>query len=103
MTELKRAVQAIIDEQGDKDEQKTYMKDVMQHGCVSGMVGELIYYNDTHKWYDTYYADIEELREELEDSMGESLKPDGDLKNWFAWLSFEETLRAIYEEEYGTY
>ena len=77
---------------------ESFFTDLLQHGCISGMVGRLIYYSDTHKFYDKYYNEIEEIRYELEESLGESLQPKGDLKNWFAWLGFEETARKIAEE-----
>lgn len=70
----------------------------MTHGCVSGIVPELIYYKDTHEWFDKYYEDIEELRIETEKSIGEPLNiGDNDLKNWLAWFSFEETCRRLYD------
>jgi len=73
----------------------SFITDVLYHGCISGMIGSLIYYTDTRKFYDRHYHEIEELRYELEDSFGEPLKPEGDLKNWYAWLAFEETARQI--------
>jgi hypothetical protein len=76
----------------------SFFSDLLQHGCQSGIVGKLIYYHDTHQFYDTYYDEIENLRMELEDSFGESLCPQGDLKNWFAWMAFEETARMIADE-----
>ena len=75
-----------------------FFSDLLQHGCQSGMIGKLIYYHDTHKFYDQYYNEIEDLRAELEDSFGSPLQPKGDLKNWFAWLAFEETARIIADE-----
>ena len=73
----------------------SFFSDLLRHGCQSGMIGKLIYYSDTHAFYDKYYNDIEEIRCELEDSLGEPLQPKGDLKNWYAWLAFEETARTI--------
>jgi len=93
MNLLEKRVQEIIEENGGMD----FAKDVLQHGCQSGTVSELIYYKDTHKWYDEFYDEIEELREELENSLGEPLKVNGDLKNWYAWLGFEETTRKLYD------
>lgn len=75
-----------------------FFTDLLSHGCQSGMVGSLIYYSDTHKFYDAHYHDIEELRYDLERSLGETLKPQGDLKNWYAWLGFEETARLLADE-----
>lgn len=74
-----------------------FFSDLQQHGCQSGMVGSLIYYHDTHTFYDKHYDEIEQLRHELEEALGESLQPKGDLKNWFAWMAFEETAHKIAE------
>ena len=75
-----------------------FFSDLLQHGCQSGMVGSLIYYSDTHQFYDTYYHEIEELRHHLEQETGQALQPQGDLKNWYAWLGFEETARLLADE-----
>lgn len=77
------------------EEIENFITDVLNHGCISGMVGSMIYYADTRKFYDRHYHEIEELRQELEEEFGEHLKPEGDLKNWYAWLAFEETTRHI--------
>lgn len=76
----------------------TFFADLLSYGCQSGMVGSLIYYCDTHAFYDAHYQEIEALREELEEAFGEPLRPKGDLKNWFAWLAFEETARSLADE-----
>lgn len=94
MNKLQKRVTEIVEENGGKD----FANDVLQYGCQSGLVGELIYYNDTHKWYDEFYNEIEELREEYEEMLGEPLQAKGDLKNWFAWFSFEETVRKLYDD-----
>lgn len=62
-----------------------------QHGCISGWIDSLIYYSDTRAFFDRFYDEIEELREEYEDSIGKPLRIQYDLKNWFAWFAFEET------------
>ena len=73
---------------------KIWINDLMTSGCQSGMVCGLIYYTDTHAFFDKYYDEIDELREELEDNMG-PLQIKGDMKNFYAWLAFEETARKI--------
>lgn len=50
------------------------------------MTSCLIRYTDTRKFYDTHYFEIEELREEIEDELGQPLEIKGDLKNFFAWF-----------------
>ena len=104
MTELEKRVNEIIEENAENYDNgaEGFVHDVLYGGCQSGIVGELIYYKDTHEWFDTYYEDIMALREELSDMMGEPLNSpvDTDMKNWFAWLSFEETARKLYPEAY---
>ena len=72
-----------------------FFTDVIRHGCQSGIVSGLIYYTDTHAFFDKHYEEIEQLRVELEEDFGQPLQPKGDLKNWYAWLAFEETARKI--------
>lgn len=76
--------------------QKTYahvgnfFQDLCHHGCVSGMIPDLVSYADTHRFFDAHYGEIDELRQEFEDSTGEPLKINGDLKNALAWFAFEQ-------------
>lgn len=91
----KYVISYILSDYKTNDEIKNFFSDLLQNGCQSGMIGTLIYYADTAAFYDKFYAEIEELRCDLEDSMGEPVKINGDLKNFFAWLGFEETARNI--------
>lgn len=77
---------------------KDFFSDLLSHGCISGMISHLVYYADTQTYFDKHYDEIEEIRFDLEDSLGEMLKPQGDLKNWYSWLAFEETARKIAQE-----
>lgn len=82
---------AVANEALDHEDMACFFSDLLQHGCVSGMVGSLIYYADTHKFFDTNYEAIETLRDDVETNLGEPLIIKGDLKNFLAWFSFEET------------
>ena len=74
---------------------KTFFSDLFSYGCASGMIGQLIYYSDTHKFFEEHYNEIEELRIEFEESIGQPLKIPYDLKNTLTWFAFEETARQI--------
>jgi len=52
----------------------SFFQDLLSHGCVSGMVGSLVYYHDTHAFFDTYYDEIETLRDQMEDELGQPLE-----------------------------
>lgn len=78
---------------------KSFLEDLLQYGCVSWMVSSLIRYKDTHKFYDKHYDEIEEIRKELEEQGLELKLPSHeDLKNFFAWLGFEERARELYND-----
>ena len=59
------------------------------------MVSSLIYYTDTHAFFDKHYDEIEEMREEFEDGTGQPLTIKGDLKNFLVWFAFEEVAYRI--------
>jgi len=66
------------------------------------LVSSLIYYEDTQSFFDRHYREIENLREHVQVEIGEVLKIEGDLKNWFAWFAFEwvadEIMRRWYDQ-----
>ena len=50
----------------------------------------MIYFHDTAAFFEKHYGEIEELRQDWADSVGEPLRIDGDLKNSLTWFAFEE-------------
>ena len=58
----------------------------------------MVYYSDTHAFFDKHYDEIEELRDDWEDSVGQPLAIKGDLKNFLAWFAFEEVAYQMAEE-----
>ena len=75
-----------------------WYNDLMKGGCQNGMISSLIYYKDTHAFFDKYSNEIFELVDEFEDSLGEPMKIKDDRKNFYAWFGFEEMAREIAEE-----
>ena len=82
----------------------------MHYGCQSGIVGELIYYADTVRFYKQYRQEINELLYRIMEEMGsyapadlfgdkwdkeDPLAQDTYNQNLLAWFGFEETLRAV--------
>ena len=80
---------------GYNGEAEGWYKDLMQGGCKSGMVGGLIYYKDTHEFYNEYADEIDEILDEIAEETGEEVKPEHDRRNFYAWLGFEEMARKI--------
>lgn len=64
-----------------------FFVELSQHGCANGMVGGLIYYRDTHKFFDDHYEEIQKIVNELPDASYIDIS--GDMKNSLAWFAFE--------------
>lgn len=108
MKHLKEIVQADLKENGVE-----HMQDVLQYGCQSGMVSELIYYADTLKFFADHKEEINELLKEAVEMCGESaadvfgdkfdnedvLCLEANNQNLLAWFGYEETLRQVMQEE----
>lgn len=89
---------------------QSYMHEVLKYGCQSGIVNELIYYNQTTKWYKTYkkeiFAMLKNTLMELDllhphelfgnkwDSEDYNFSHTTN-QNLLAWFSFEETTRDL--------
>jgi len=83
------------------DDPRQMFTDLACHGCQSGMISSLIYYADTHRFFDAFYDEIEGMRDAIEEEMGEPLIIRGDLKNSLAWFAFEETAIRMAREDLG--
>ena len=110
---VKRVCDYIIDnwdESVDDDENKSILTDILENGCESGACSDLVYYNDTLKFYDDYEYEINELLNSLLNGCGYKTPAElfGDKwdkndplacgeynKNLLAWFGFEETARNI--------
>ena len=98
----------MLDEYSTDEGLITYVNDLLTHGCISGMVGDLIYYKDTVAFYDEYEEYIEDLLDEFKENYGYKSRPEAIMylngsaenitqeKNLLAWFAFEETVRQIY-------
>jgi hypothetical protein len=107
---LKRAVIDELLDYNNSDDIKSFLEDLLNHGCVSGMISGLIYYEDTNKFFDQHEDEIEDLITENMEMLGVETRPlfieslNGTAenitqeKNLLAWFSFEETARSLAEE-----
>ena len=106
----KRVCNYIIDRWSDYNDKKNIFTDVLYHGCQSGIVGELIYYTDTVRFYKQYRNEINALLYDTMNSTGlyspsdlfgekwdkeDPLAQNDFNQNLLAWFGFEETLRNV--------
>lgn len=76
-----------------------YLEDVTNHGCQSGTCNGLIYYTDTHAFYNEHADECDEILAEYESNVGEGFRFGGkDVRNTLAWMGYEENARKILEE-----
>ena len=87
---------AVLDD--DPEDVDEWFENFAQNGCISGWITSLIYYTDTHAFYDEHYNEIEEIRQDWEDQIWCPLETQGDLKNFYTWFAFEQTAWQMMEE-----
>jgi hypothetical protein len=112
-SQLAEETKNIILNHVDEDYFEGWFEDLMQNGCVSGMVSELIYYCDTTKFYEKHQERINEMLKDLmweigADNMsglfGDKFDSEDPLclettnQNLLAWFAFEETARNLANE-----
>ena len=92
-------VEILVDELSDieDDEILSYMRDIIDYGCVSGTVKSLITYKDTEKFFNKYADEIFDLMNEKRDD-GWDLNNIEFNKNNLAWFAFETIAQEIYYE-----
>lgn len=88
---------------GTKKEQlKSFLEDLQRGGCVSGMIGKFIYHSDCKEFYINHLDDLEDIRKELEDSLGEPIENRYESPHYtfMCWLCFEEYCFDIYRNSF---
>lgn len=106
----KKVCEYVIEEWSNYDNKKSIFTDVLRYGCQSGMVGSLIYYSDTVRFYKQHEEEINDMLYETMNECGITSPKDLFGKKWdeedplayydynqnlLAWFGFEETLRNI--------
>ena len=101
---LKNEVMEILENMAVDSSFEEVVEEVLEHGCVTGIVGSLMYYYQTKAFFDRHKDAINELAHELsEDIYGNKYSIYKNLqyecnKNTMAWFGFEEMTRIIAEE-----
>ena len=100
---------SVIDYEGDNMDEKlkSRLEEITEHGCQSGTVGSLIYYDDTVKFFDNFNDEIYDMVEDYygAESVLDMLKQHCELidivmgsdtvKNYLAWMAYEVTCSNI--------
>ncbi len=108
MSNLQNTVKEWINEQIEEG-YTSCVDDLLQNGCQSGMVSELIYYSDTVAFFRRHKKEINELLSDCLDGCGctvdelfghkwdgsDPLAEDTQNQNLLAWFAFEETAQRV--------
>lgn len=75
-----------------KEKLKSFFEDMQKGGCQSGMIGKFIYHADCKAFYIENIDDLEDIKSELDDSIGEPIQNRQNLPHYtfMCWLCFEE-------------
>ena len=106
----KRIVSILKYKLQDYDNLKSLIKDVLYNGLQSGIISDLIYYNDTLAFYKRYKKEIDVLLKDIMNESGANSPAnifgkkwdnedwsvqDTNNKNLLAWFGFEEKTREL--------
>lgn len=110
-TELeKETLELIVSNAVDYDSFESFLSDLLTHGCVSGFISELVYFNQTHDFAQRHAEEINELVYAHLSMIGfdspaqlfgekwdkeDTLCLDNNNRNLLAWFAVEETAREI--------
>ena len=89
---ISEVIDIILDQIEEYDNPQDYFEEVLNHGCVSGVVPALITYEDTEKFFDRHVDEIFDLLNEVE---YREIKFELNRNN-LAWFAFEEFVNRIY-------
>ena len=88
-------VDIILDQIEEYDDPQDYFQDILNYGCISGVVPALITYKDTEEFFDRHVDEILELLNEVKEYGEITFELN---RNNLAWFAFEETLNRIYND-----
>lgn len=95
-SELKNnVIDIILDNIEFYENEKGFLEDVMNYGCASGIVSELVYFNDTKCFFIKHMEEIFDIYNELKDNLSSDFEVNA---NNLSWLAFEYMVNEIYNE-----
>lgn len=106
----KETLELIVSNAEGYDSFESFLSDLLTHGCVSGFITELVYYNQTADFTRRHSEEINELLSNTLSMYGfcnpkelfgdkwdceDNLCLDNNNRNLLAWFALEETAREI--------
>ena len=88
-------IDIILNHIDDYENPIIFLEDVLQYGCASGMVSELIYFSETKCFFIKHMEEIFEIYNNVKDNLSSDFEVDA---NNLSWLAFEYLVGEIYNE-----
>lgn len=88
-------IDIILNHIDDYENPITFLEEVLQYGCSSGMVSELIYFTETKCFFIKHMEEIFDIYNEVKDNLSPDFEVDS---NNLSWLAFEHVVNEIYNE-----
>ena len=89
-------LKSILNVSDEDEELKNYMEDVMNYGCQSGVVRDLLYNYQTNEFFKNNFNEIFDLCNELKEE-GMNLEFEITAVN-FCWIAYEILVNRLYNE-----
>ena len=89
----KEVIKIALDNIDDYENPIDYFTDIMEHGCISGIVTELIYYYQTEEFFNRHVDEILEIYNETLAYVDTDMEIN---RNNLAWFAFEEAIKSLY-------
>lgn len=94
-------IEDILDTHATNEEIDSYITDVINYGCESGIVTSLIYYKDTDKFFTKYHNEIFELLNDYKEAWDSYPQIDLD-SNTLAWWAYQTVIAGLDSDLYTT-
>ena len=98
----KRVISDLLNTGLSTEELKDHIKDIVQCGCISGIVLSLIYYSDTTKFFNGYRKEILSMRQDPDQNIYseytyllDQKKYSVSEKNYLSWFAYDNTVIRI--------
>ena len=88
-------IDIILNHIDDYENPIIFLEDVLQYGCSSGIVSELIYFNETKCFFIKHMEEIFEIYDNIKENLSSDFEVNA---NNLSWLAFEYVINEIYNE-----
>ena len=98
----RKVINSLLSTKLSTEELKDHIKDILQYGCISGTVNDMIYYSDTVKFFNCYRKEILSMLQDPDKNIYSEYiyllsykKYSVSEKNSLSWFAYDNTVIRI--------